>query len=164
MRLVVVRVAVGLLVCSASGLAMGQLAPSCPWVAIGTAERLLGGNVILTGHVESPTSGSCRFERQSGDTTSAIEIVVGPVDTNPCPVGSQKLRSLGNEAVQCRRSGVSGHQTDIISGRIRKLYFAVSMTNIPDATRKEPDDPRLADAYAASQIERLAEQVVGNLY
>jgi hypothetical protein len=38
------------------------------------------------------------------------------------------------------------------------------MTNIADATRKEPDDPRLADAYAASQIERLAEQVVGNLY
>jgi hypothetical protein len=38
------------------------------------------------------------------------------------------------------------------------------MTNIPDATKLEPSDPKLADAYAASPLERLAEQVVGNLY
>ena len=40
----------------------------------------------------------------------------------------------------------------------------VTLTNIPGATNPEPSDPRLADAYAASPLERLAEQVVGNLY
>jgi hypothetical protein len=38
------------------------------------------------------------------------------------------------------------------------------MTNIAGAVSPEPDDPLLADAYAASALERVAEQVVGNLY
>lgn len=148
--------------------AMGQAVTTCPWVATGTAARILGGDVIIDAHVEGDFAGSCRFTRQdAGQTaisTPSIEILIGATDTHPCPQGSEKLKALGNEAVECRRTTSQKQQSDIIAGRIRNVYFAVTMTNVAGATKPEPADPLLADAYAASQIERLAEQVVGNLY
>jgi hypothetical protein len=125
---------------------------------------MLGGEVSVTAHVEGNAAGSCSFRLKGGDGGASIEIVVGPRDTHPCPQDSQKLNALGNEAVQCRHDSSPSQRSDQIAGRIRKLFFVVTMTNIPDATKLEPSDPKLADAYAASPLERLAEQVVGNLY
>lgn len=144
--------------------AFGQTSPVCPWVTSGTAERLLGGEVSVTAHVEDNAAGSCSFRLKSGETAASIEILVGPTDTHPCPQDSIALKALGNEAVQCRHIVSSAQQSDQIAGRIRKVFFVVTMTNIPDATKLDPSDPKLADAYAASPLERLAEQVVGNLY
>lgn len=144
--------------------AMGQTTVACPWVASGTAERLLGGGVSVIAHIEGNAAGSCSFRLKSGDSPASIEILVGPVDTHPCPQDSLRLKALGNEAVQCGHAPSSSQQSDRIAGRIRKVFFVVTMNNIPGATRLEPSDPLLADSYAASPIERLAEQVVGNLY
>lgn len=157
------RLAVVLTIFVSALAAVGQTAAACPWVASGTAEKLLGGEVSLSAHVDGYAAGSCSFRLKRGGS-AAIEILIGPVDTHPCPQDSQKLTALGNEAVQCRHAASASQQSDQIAGRIRKVFFVVTMTNIPDATRPEPSDPKLADAYAASAIERLAEQVVGNLY
>ncbi len=94
----------------------------------------------------------------------SVEVLVGSTDTHPCPQGSMKLLSLGNEAVQCTRTASLRKPSSIIAGRIRAVYFVVIKTGIPGAMTPEPADPRLADAFAASPLERMAEQVVGNLY
>jgi hypothetical protein len=153
------RLAILLFIIASSADAMGQATTSCPWLTTGTAAKLLGGEVTVVAHVDGSFAGSCRFVRQSGDLTASIEVLVGSTDSHLCPEGSIKLNALGNAAVQC-------HVRDayIIAGRIRDVYFAVSMTNLSGATKQEPDDPRLADAYGASALERIAEQVVGNLY
>jgi hypothetical protein len=158
------RIVVLLFILIATGAASGQTPTLCPWASVGTAERLLGGEVSLSAHVEANGTGSCSFTRKDGDGASAIEILVSGTDTRPCPQDSVKLKALGNEAVQCRLSTSASQKSDRIAGRIRRVFFVVTLTNIPGATNPEPSDPRLADAYAASPLERLAEQVVGNLY
>jgi hypothetical protein len=142
---------------------MGQTTTACPWVTSGTAERYLGGEVSVTVHAEGNAMGSCKFVHQSGNSASSIEVLVGSTDAHSCPQDSTKLKALGNEAVQCHHA-TSSQQSEQIAGRIRNTFFVVTMNNIPDATRQEPSDPHLADAFGASPIERLAEVVVGNLY
>ena len=151
-----------LIACAAS--VPGQVTKTCPWVTSGTAERLLGGEASVVAHIDANAFGSCRFTRQGGSSTASIEILVGLADTHPCSSDSTKLKAIGNEAVQCRHNSTPSEQSDQIAGRIRKMYFVVTMTNLPDATKQEPSDPHLADAYGASPIQRLAELVVGNLY
>jgi hypothetical protein len=155
-------VALFLLFCSAS--ALGQVATACPWVTTGTAERLLGGEVSVTTHVQASMAGSCSFVRQSGNSVASIEILIGPTDTYPCPSDSVKVKALGNEAVECHHGSPSTQRSDQIAGRIRKVFFVVTMINTPGAAQKEAPDPNLSDSYGASPLERLAEQVVGNLY
>ena len=158
------RFATVLFIVASAGAALGQTGTSCPWVTSGTAERLLGGEVTVIARVDGNGAGSCSFVPRSGDSAASIEILVGPMDTHPCLQDSLELKALGNEAVQCRHSISSSQQSDQIAGRIRKVFFVVTMTNVPGASTQEPSDPRLADSYGASPIERLAEQVVGNLY
>jgi hypothetical protein len=144
--------------------AKGQATASCPWLSKGTAATLLGSDVTVTAHVEGTFAGTCRFVTQSADPIPSIQILVGATDGHPCPQSSTKLKALGNEAVQCRRADSPMQSSDVVAGRIRNVYFVVTMTNVPNATTPEPTDPRLADAYGASPLERVAEQVVGNLY
>jgi hypothetical protein len=159
------RLAVWLiLIASVAGSAMGQANPSCPWLALGTAEQLLGGKVTLFAQVDSLAAGSCSFRREGGEVNASIEVLVGPTDTHPCPQGSPPLKALGNEAIQCHHNISASQQSDQIAGRIRNVYFVVTLTNVAGARTPEPSDPHLADAYAASPVERVAEQVVGNLY
>jgi hypothetical protein len=159
------RFALALIVFVGAGTALGHAAPMCPWLTSGTAERFLGGEVSVAANVDSSgAGGSCSFTRPGGDRAPSIEILVGPIDTHACPQDSIKLKALGNEAVQCRLSASPSKQSDQIAGRIRKTFFVVTITNVPGATRKEPEDPRIKDAYGASPIERLTELVVGNLY
>jgi hypothetical protein len=153
-----------LLTIASSTAAIGQTMVVCPWLTSGTAATLLGGDVTVEAHVEGDSVGACRFARKRGDSTASIEILVDPTDTHPCPQDNVQLKSLGNEAVQCRRTTLPAQHFDIVAGRIRNIYFAITLTGVPDATRQEPGDPRLSDAYGASPLERAAEQVVGNLY
>jgi hypothetical protein len=125
---------------------------------------VLGGDVKSSAHIEGNTAGSCRFVSRLADQARAIEVLVGPSDTHPCPPNSTPLKALGNEAVQCQVAKPVGARDEIISGRIRNIYFVIVLTNVPDATRSEPTDPHLADEFGASPLEQVAEQVVGNLY
>jgi hypothetical protein len=94
----------------------------------------------------------------------SLEIIIGKEDTHICAEGSTKLIALGNEAVQCKSSNATGESLNIIAGRMRNVYFAVSIGNSPDgaAVPSEPGGP--TGPYAASALERVTEQVVGNLY
>ncbi len=143
---------------------MGQATTACPWLSTGTAANLLGGDITVSSHVEGTWAGSCRFMRLISPAASSIEVLVGPKDTHPCPQGNLKLPALGNGAVQCTHTVSPSQPSSIIAGRIRDVYFVITMTGIPGAMTPEPSDPRLADAFAASPLERVAEQVVGNLY
>jgi len=141
--------------------AIGQTQTLCPWFTNGSAERVLGGAVALTAKVDGSFSGSCRFTHQTGDTLRAIEISVGKAETHACPPDAMKLKSLGNEAVQCPASG-DGNYT--IAGRIRDVFFVITLTHVPDAIREAPTNARPSDPYHATVLEQVAEQVVGNLY
>ena len=91
-----------------------------------------------------------------------LRILVGKVDKHVCPPESTQLKALGNEAVQCRRPDAQGHPWDVIAGRMRDVFFVVT-SNIPDAAVMPKADSPPTDPYSASVLERVAEQVVGNL-
>lgn len=145
-------------------LATAQASPLCPWFTTGSAETVLGAPVTVLVQSENNWQGSCHFARQTGGPTPAIDIQISKVKMHPCPEGSAKIKALGNEAVQCIRPGSSGAQMNTIAGRARDAYFEITMTGVPDATREEPVSARPADPYSATLLERIAEQVVGNLY
>lgn len=136
----------------------------CPWLATGSASSVLGGPVELSAHIESNFQGTCRFVRASTGEQQSLEIVVGKADTHACPQGSAKLIALGNEAVQCRSTNAQGQPLDRIAGRLRDVYFVVSIGNVSDAATIPSEPKHLPDPYRASLLERLAEQVIGNLY
>ena len=144
--------------------AFAQTAASCPWLTSGSAAKILGGGVTTMVRASGNWDGSCRFTRQTVKATETLEILVGNADTHSCPEGSSKLKAIGNEAVQCRRSIAPGQETDTIAGRVRNVYFVVALTNVDGAILGQPADARPADPYGASPLERLAEQVSGNLY
>lgn len=144
--------------------AFAQTALPCPWLTTGSAAKILGGDVTMMVRASGNWEGSCRFTRQTGEAMEALEILVGKADTHSCPEGSPKLKAIGNEAVQCRRSIAPSQETDTIAGRVRNVYFVVALTNVAGAILGQSGDARPADPYGASPIERLAEQVSGNLY
>jgi hypothetical protein len=152
-----------LLLLAAPAAVAAQTSPVCPWYTTGSAERMLGGQVMLIAHVNGTYDGSCMFARGTGPSAPAIEIVIGKANLHPCPDSSTKVSALGNEAVQCRRE-LQGSQVVTIAGRMRDVYFSVSMMNVSGATDEQPADPHLSPEYGASPLERVAEQVVGNLY
>jgi hypothetical protein len=141
--------------------AMAQPATVCPWLATGSAARYLGGEVTVTAHVEGDRLGSCRFVR-NGMPTQSIDVVVSKTDSQPCRDGGAKLPDLGNEAMECSRPTERGMQESIIVGRVRDVYFAVTMNGPPGP----PADPhsQSSELYRPSPLQRAAEQVVGNLF
>jgi len=141
--------------------AFGQSATLCPWFTNGSAAHVLGGEIALAAKVDGNFSGSCRFTRQSEDSVRSIDVGVGKTDTHACPAGSLKLKTLGNEAVQCAARG-EGNYT--IAGHIRDVFFVITLSNVPDAIREPLASAKPADPYHATVLEQVAEQVVGNLY
>jgi hypothetical protein len=137
----------------------------CPWLATGTATSVLGGEVTVTAHSNNNWEGSCRFAHGIASGMQAIEIRVGKVNPHACPDGSTKLNALGNEAVQCHRTAASNEVEDTIAGRVRDAYFVVTLTKVPEAAREANEDLHSPiDPYGASILERIAEQVAGNLF
>lgn len=153
-----------LLIIIGSPAAMAQTPTRCPWLSTGSAATVLGGDVAVTAHSENNWEGACRFTRLTGDAAQAIDIRVSKVNSRPCPDGSSKLKALGNEAVECTHLPVHGVPSDTIAGRVRDAWFEVTVTGIPGAAREAPSNTRSSDAFGASILEQLAEQVAGNLY
>lgn len=143
--------------------AAAQKPVSCPWFSSGSAQAVLGGPVLANLQVEGNAQGSCEFTSQPGGNTRTLRILAGKADTHACPLGSPQLKALGNEAMQCRFTDAQRNRWDVIAGRMRDVFFVVSMSNVPDAAAAPSAEGRLADPYSASILEQVAEQVVGNL-
>jgi hypothetical protein len=144
--------------------ALAQPGALCPWFTWGSATNALGGDVSSVVKVAGTFEGTCVFTHGAGDAARSIQIIVGKMDTHACSDASMKVKALGNEAVQCEAIIAGGRKVNTIAGRVREEYFAVTMINVSAATRVEPADGRLSDPYAASLLEKVAEQVAGNLY
>jgi hypothetical protein len=147
-----------------ASMAVAQAPMVCPWLATGSATTVLGGEVTVTAHSENNWDGACRFSRQIEGKTRAIEVQVSKANSRPCPEGSQKINALGNEAVQCRRVAAKSEETDIIAGRVRDVFFAVSAINMPEVARKTENPQSPSDPFGGSLLEKIAEQVAGNLF
>lgn len=155
----------GLLLMFPSALTAFSQAPAvCPWFTTGSAAMALGGDVTMVAHASGNWDGSCKFEHRSEKVTQTIEILVSKTDSHPCPTMSTSLKALGNEAVQCAHTNPNGDESDIIAGRVRDAYFVVTMTNVRGAIREPSGQTRPSDPFDASSLERVAEQVVGNLF
>jgi hypothetical protein len=141
---------------------MAQQPATCPWFSSGSAQTVLGGPVSFHFQAEGNGQGLCEFTSQSGAVTKMLRILVGKVDKHACPPESTQLKALGNEATQCRRPDAQGHQWDVIAGRMRDVFFVVT-SNVPDEAATSKADGPPNEAYSASTLERVAEQVVGNL-
>jgi hypothetical protein len=138
-----------------TGACLAQTPSVCPWLSTGSAADILGGPVEPDLHIDNSSQGSCRFIRGSGTEQGVIEIIIGKADTHACTAGSTKIVGLGNEAVECKKTNAGGHDTDRIAGRVRDVYFVVDVS---------PATMHLRDPANPSALERVAEQVVGNLY
>jgi hypothetical protein len=147
-----------------TGVCAAQTPTACPWLSTGSAAAVLGGPVTLSANVENSQQGMCHFTRESETKVRALEITIGKEDTHLCPEGSTKLVALGNEAMQCKTSNAKGQWLYVIAGRMRNVYFAVSIENSPDAVAVPSKPARRIDPFGASELERITEQVVGNLY
>jgi hypothetical protein len=141
-----------------------QTPATCPWFSAGSAVSVLGGAVVSKIHVQSNSQGMCHFSRTSGDEKQFLDILIGKENPNACSRGSTKRTALGNEAVQCKNTNTDGQTLDVITGRMRNVYFVVSIGNVSDASIVPPGPNGSPDPYEASVLERVAEQVVGNLY
>jgi hypothetical protein len=134
--------------------------PACPWLTAGTAAAILGGPVLSTvkrTSTESP-EGSCTFTLSQGAVLSTLEIVVARTPKPVCPTDSPKLTGIGNEATVCRLNHSPTEQRYAIDSRVRDFYLRTTLT-LPNAapTSQNPSDPQ-------QLLERVAEQVAGNLY
>ena len=151
-----------LLIVSAT-IATAQQPETCPWFSSGSAQAVLGGPVSFHFQTEQNGQSLCEFTSQSGEDTKMLRILVGKTDRHLCPPESTPLKALGNEAMQCRRADQQGHPWDVIAGRMRDIFFVVTTSNVPDALTTPKADGPPVDPYSASILERVAEQVVGNL-
>ena len=150
------------LVCSV--VCVAQTPAVCPWFSTGSAAVVLGGPVVVTAKAVNNGEGTCRFTRQGRDQNQSLAITIGKQDTHACPQGGTRLIALGNEAVQCTRALMPNQHRDVVAGRMRDVFFAIELENV--ATEKAVPVPSAnsSDLYAPSMLERVAEQVVGNLY
>jgi hypothetical protein len=156
------RVAICSFLLFAAGLAAQEPA-ACPWFSLGSAETALGAPVSIKIHVDSASQGTCEFTAQS-DNTKSLRIVIGKVDAHDCPQDAMKLKALGNEAVQCRRTGEHNESIEVIAGRVRDVFFAVSIRGLIDAAATPGTPAHPIDPFDAPLLERVAEQVAGNLF
>ena len=132
-----------------------QEKPVCPWLTEGTAAATLGTPVTtavtLHGDPDRP-EGICTFTAPQG----TLEIAVTTTPSEPaCPATSLKLPGIGNEATFCHTEN-----RDRITSRVRDLFFR---TTLSTQTGAPQPDPKQQEAHQ-HQLERVAEQVAGNLF
>jgi hypothetical protein len=131
--------------------------PVCPWLTQGSAAAMLGGDLSAVVKLTPPEQGSCAFTLQQGATTYVLEVVVESTPRTTCPPASAKLPGIGNEAVACRIQRAPNELVDVVSSRVRTLYFTVNLTIRGTTTSPTPLDKQ------RDIVERAAEQVAGNL-
>jgi hypothetical protein len=131
--------------------------PVCPWLTQGSAAAMLGGDVSAIIKLAPPDQGSCAFSRREGTTTYVLEVVVESASQTICPPASTKLPGIGNEAVACRLQRSPNEAAEVVSSRVRTLYFTVRLTS------RGPSNPTSPLDNQKDIVERAAEQVAGNL-
>ena len=130
----------------------------CPWFTQGSAANALGGEVSVTVKVSNTGEGSCKFARQK-DSTSYMEILVSKASVPACPSDSVRLIGVGNEATRCKLRKSHGDSAEIVSSRVREMYFSGhSFHSGPKGIHRKPSDS------SDDTLEQIAEQVAGNLY
>lgn len=143
---------------------------ACPWFTAGTAAAILGGPVLsvvkLANSAETP-EGSCTFTSSTlpspspqDASLSTIEIVVTRTPAPACPSDSPKLTGIGNKATACRLERSATEVRYAIDSRVRDLYLRISLT-LRDASTSPTSK---STANQQQLLERVAEQVTGNLY
>jgi len=88
----------------------------------------------------------------------SLEVIVESTPRTTCPPASPKLPGIGNEAVACRLQRSPNETVDMVSSRVRTLYFTVSL-KIQGAA-----NPGIPLNKQRDIVERAAEQVAGNLF
>jgi hypothetical protein len=131
--------------------------PVCPWLTQGSAAAMLGGDVSAVIKLTPPEQGSCAFTLQQEATTYVLEVVIESTPRTTCPPASAKLPGIGNEAVACRLQRSPNEFVDVVSSRVRTLYFTVSLTLRGTTLSPTPLDKQ------REIVEQAAEQVAGNL-
>lgn len=133
-----------------------ETATACPWLTAGTAADLLGGDVLLHTTGDATDEGTCRFARR-GSATEFLEIHVSAKPLHGCPAGAAPLHGVGNQTERCRIAAPRGIAEERASGRVRDLYFTVT---IAGRASRESGKPAESD----DRLTRLADEVAGNLY
>jgi hypothetical protein len=146
-----------LLVFALLSVSASRAEPVCPWLTQGSAAAMLEGDVSAVIKLTPPEQGSCAFTLQQGATTYVLEVVVESTPRTTCPPASAKLPGIGNEAVACRLQRSPNEFVDVVSSRVRTLYFTVSLTIRGTTLPPTPLDKQ------RDIVERAAEQVAGNL-
>ncbi len=136
--------------------AIANAQPVCRWLTEGSAATLLGGPVTVSARLLPSGEGSCAFSRQQGTSFYLLEITVANSALAACPPGSQKLSGIGNEAVECKSTRSSGETIDVVSSRVRAVYFTTGLTVRGKNTSAVPTSKQ-------SVVQQVAEQVAGNL-
>lgn len=137
----------------------------CPWFTSGTAANVLGGEVTAAISGSGPTEGSCRFALRDA-STDFIQIHVSAEPLRGCQVGSTPLHGIGNEAQRCVVSREHGMTQEMASGRVRTVYFTVTMSVRGNRKSAKPSgygDDSLTH-IADDPLDRVADEVSGNLY
>ena len=130
---------------------------ACPWLTQGGAAKALGGEVSVAVHVSDSGEGWCGFSRaQKPD--GLLKIEVSKTALASCGAGGAMLKGVGNEAMRCALSASGGKNGEMISGRVRDLYFVITL----EAGRNE--SPANAAGKQDDTFEQIAEQVAGNLF
>ncbi len=130
----------------------------CPWLTQGSAAAMLGGDVSTVIKLTPHGQGSCAFSLQQGAAMYSLEVVVESTPRTTCPPASPKLPGIGNEATACRLQRSPNETVDMVSSRVRTLYFTVSL-KIQGAA-----NPGIPLNKQRDIVERAAEQVAGNLF
>jgi hypothetical protein len=159
----------------------------CPWLNAATAAGLLGGEVQMTvtapvdpGPVKGAGTAmypdqvrmdrfdvSCQFSRKLDSGMSALSIAVNTMSDPAkdfvsflahCDGEKLALKGVGNEAVQCLRSGDSGNGREQVMGRVRDRTFVITVNRSAPAAPAEPG------VALQSDTRNIAEQVAGSLF
>ena len=129
----------------------------CPWLIQGTAAHALGGDVSVAVKMSDALEGTCRFSMEAVSPDYLV-ILVSKAALPTCPERSTELNGIGNEATRCNAPGSHGHGAQMISSRVRDLYFTVTLVS-----RALKGGGKSADAQNDA-LEQIAEEVAGNLY
>jgi hypothetical protein len=130
---------------------------ACPWLTEGSAARALGAGVTVSVHVSDAGEGSCMFSRTQ-EPVGSLKIEVSKTVLSACGAGGTKLKGIGNEATRCRLSEPAAQDAEMISGRVRDLYFTITL-NV-HGKRSSANSSNVQE----DTLELTAEQVAGNLF
>jgi hypothetical protein len=119
---------------------------------------MLGGDVTAVIKLTPPDQGSCAFSLQQGTATYSLAVVVESAPHTTCPPASPKLPGIGNEALSCRLQRSPNETAEVVTSRVRTLYFTITLTTQGAANPGTPLDKQ------KDIVERAAEQVAGNLF